>query len=445
MDHKFYDIHYHLFDLSHPNLTAFILRDDLITRKSVKKILIRLPFLLKIMPVWVVSLFPGKIAERIKEYLKHDASRVLNLLSMIEGAIEYHFLYNEFFLLKEKKHFGHSVNQGYNKIVICPLIIDFGYKGLDKPEYNYYPPPAKPISNQVIDLFNSIYFYYRYDLIISPENTSKFRLVPSREPKEKKLFEIYPFLGLNTRNYDLQGIRDLFEKYFRGYENDITPSDRHDKLYNKMGTIKLDMDEMIFRNKEAEDPSYYSYLFAGIKLYPPLGFDPWPSDNQAELDKVKFLYDECVRLKLPVTVHCSDGGYKTSPEAETYTDPSLRWNEVLFRPEYRKLKINFSHLGSQSGIRTDWRETILRYITDNQFVYTDCSGMTPGINDYEVIRNIMNDKTESGILFGSDFIINLIWSGSYNEYLSNFLQSPFLDDRQKNLICNINPERFLFG
>jgi hypothetical protein len=57
----------------------------------------------------------------------------------------------------------------------------------------------------------------------------------------------------------------------------------------------------------------------------------------------------------------------------------------------------------------------------------------------------MNESSESNILFGSDFVINLIWSNSYNEYLNNFIQSPYLDNRQKELISEINPERFLFG
>lgn len=90
MDRKFYDIHYHLFDLSHPNLLAFLLRDDLITKQTVRKILGKLPFLYKILPVGVVSLFSGKISNKVKDYLKHDAGKVLNLLSVMEGAIEYH-------------------------------------------------------------------------------------------------------------------------------------------------------------------------------------------------------------------------------------------------------------------------------------------------------------------------------------------------------------------
>jgi hypothetical protein len=445
MDRKFYDIHYHLFDLSHPNLLAFLLRDDLITKKAVRKILGNLPFPVKILPVWAVRLFSGKISNKVKDYLKHDAGKVLNLLSVMEGAVEYHFLYTEYFLLKEKLHFDNSNGARYNKVVVCPLLIDFGYKGMNKPDCFYNFPPAKPIVNQVLDLLNAIYFYYNYDLIIHPDKPEKLKLIPTATPKEKKLFEIYPFLGINTQNYDLPEIAELFDKYFRGYENDLSPSDRQVKLFNKLGTAKVDLEDMIFRRKEVSDTDYYSYLFAGIKLYPPLGFDPWPSDNQCELDKVKFLYSECIRRKLPVTVHCSDGGYKTTPDAEKFTDPSKKWKIVLSQPEYKNLKINFAHIGSQADGKTDWQKTILEDIARNSNVYTDCSCMTPHVNDYKIIREIMNDNSESNILFGTDFVINLIWSDSYNEYLNNFIESSHLDQRQKELICKVNPERFLFG
>ena len=445
MGRKFYDIHYHIFDLSHPNLLAFLLREDLITKQAVSKILGRLPFLLKLFPVWLSSLFSADVSAKLKLALKNDAGKVLNLLSVMEGAIEYHFLYTEYFLLKQNLYFGNSDNSRFDKVVLCPQIIDFGYKGMEKPNYFYNFPPAKPIVNQVLDLLNAIYFYYKYDLIIHPDKPYKFKLIPASKSREDKLFEIYPFLGINTQNYDLTEIAEIFDKYFRGYESDILPGERQKKLYDKLGTAKADLEDMIFRKKEETDSDYYSYLFAGIKLYPPLGFDPWPSEDQKELEKVKYLYSECVRRQLPLTVHCSDGGFKTTPYSQQYTDPSLKWQIVLSKPEFKNLRINFAHLGSQKNGKKDWQTAIFRSIRQSGNVYTDCSCMTPEINDYKVLKEIMSSDTESNILFGTDFIINLIWSESYNAYLNNFIRSPHLDERQKELICSINPEKFLFG
>lgn len=442
---KFYDIHYHLFNLSHPNLLAFLLRDDLISKKSVRNIIRKFPFLIKLLPFWLISMFSGKVARKLKEYINHDAGKVINLLSLMEGASEYHFLYTEYFLLQEDLYFGKGKSAGYEKIVLCPMIIDFGYKGMDKLDCYYYFPPAKPIVNHVIDLLNAIYFYYNYDLIPHPVKHEKLKLIPAIKPKEDKLFEIYPFLGLNTQNYYLDEIAEMFDKYFSGYEDDVTPEERRGKLYDKSGTAKANLEDMIFRNKENTVSNYYSYLFAGIKLYPPLGFDPWPEDDQKELEKVRFLYSECIRKKLPITVHCSDGGFIASPQAKNFTDPSQKWQKVLSRPEYMNLKINFAHIGSQADEREEWQNTILGYITGMNNVYTDCSCVTPEVKDYEKIKAITNSGNESKILFGTDFIINLMWSDSYNQYLNNFISNPFLDERQKDMMCRVNPEKFLFG
>jgi hypothetical protein len=444
MSNKFYDIHYHLFDLSHPNLMAFVLRDDLIDKKTVRKVVHKFPFLLKLLPLWVVNLFPGKAAGKVKDYIQHDSKNFRNLLSVIEGAIEYHFLYTEYFLLRDKKHFGNFPGAKYSKIAMCPLLMDFGYKNLGNQDCFYNLPPAKPIVNQVVDLINAIWFYYNFDMIPHPDKQGRLKIIPTTTPRNDKLFEIYPFLGINTQNYDLPEIADLFDKYFRGYEHDSTPQDRQQKIFNKLGTIKADLEDMIIRRKEKDDRDYYSYLFAGIKLYPPLGFDPWP-EEKAELDKVRFLYSECIRKKLPITVHCSGRGYITSPDAAVLTDPSNRWQKVLSQPEFKDLKINFAHLGTQYDGKKDWQKTILSYITANKNIYTDCSCQTTDKNDYEKVRQMMNADTESNILFGADYIINLIWSGSYNEYLDNFLTTPHLNDRQRELLCEINPERFLFG
>ena len=445
MDRKFYDIHYHLFDLSHPNLIAFLLRDDLISKNSVRKLMLKFPFIIKLLPLWMLFLAPAKAAIRIKKYISTDARNFRNLLSVIEGAIEYHFLYTEYFLLKGNKYFGNKSGAKYNKIVLSPLLMDFGYKNLRNEDCFYNLPPSKPIMNQVVDLFNAVWFYYNYDLIIHPEKEGRLKLVPTSIPKEEKLFEIYPFLGINTQNYDLREIVALFDKYFRGYEEDVDPAVRQKKLSDKLGTVRIDLEEMIFKKKEQADSDYYTYLFAGIKLYPPLGFDPWPEENDSELEKVRFLYSECIRRNIPITVHCSDRGFITSPDAYELTDPSKRWKEVLLRPEFKDLRINFAHLGTQHNDKKEWQNTILNYFETNRSVYTDCSCQTPYKADYEKVMKIMNSDNESRILFGSDYVINLIWSESYNEYLYNFIQTNHLDDRQKELMCEINPKRFLFG
>jgi hypothetical protein len=445
MERRFYDIHYHLFDLSHPNLLAFLLRDDLITRGFVKRFILKFPFLLQVLPLWVVTIFAGKAVKKIREHINSGTGNFRNLLSVVESAIEYHFLYTEFLLLQGKSYFGDFEGAKYNKIVICPLLMDFGYKNLNNPDCFYNLPPAKPIVNQVVDLINAIRFYYNYELILHPVKSGRLKIVPTSKPKEKKLFEIYPFLGINTQNYDLEEIVGLFDKYFGGYEADTDPESRRTKLFARLGMVKADLEDLIFRRREKTDSGYYRYLFAGIKLYPPIGFDPWPEEDSKELEKVKFLYSECIRKRLPLTVHCSDGGYITSSEATKLTDPDGKWKQVISRSEYKDLKINFAHLGNQHDGKQEWLTAILRYISEKENIYTDCAFQTPLEKDYERVKSIMNESSEKGILFGSDFVINLIWSESYNAYLTNFIKTASLSDRQKELMCEINPARFLFG
>jgi len=441
---KFYDIHYHLFDLSHPNLIAFLLRDDMITRESVKEVAGKFPFLLNFLPVGTVKFFSRLITEKIKGYISDDAVKLRNLLALMENAVEYHFLLADYYLRKEGIPEKGDKILAFDKIVVCPLLMDFGYKNLKNSGCYYDLPPSKPIAGQVADILNAIRFYYNYDIIGHPVKQGQLKLIKTNCKKEDKLFEIYPFLGINTRNYDLLEIKSLIDKYFPGYENDESPTDRYHKLYSKLGTINVSLEDLIFKIKEKKDPEYYSYIFAGIKLYPPLGFDPWPEDEPDELDKVKFLYSECVRKKIPLTVHCSDGGFKTTPDAFRYTNPE-RWIKVLNNSSFKNLKINFAHMGSMAGGNEKWLWTIMTLIGKYDNVYTDFSFITPKPDNYEKIKKIINDKSLPRLLFGSDFIINLFRSGSYNEYISSFLTTPYLTNDQKADICSHNPEKFLFG
>jgi len=398
---------------------------------------------MNIVPAGLFRLIPGKIAAGIKDFIEHDAARFRNLLTMMENQIEYHFLLNDYYLRKAgipEMPGGYSID----KIVLCPLLMDFGYKNLNNSNVFYDLPPAKPVAGQVADLINAIRFYYSYDLVVHPVKKGQLTLVKSKGDMNDKLFVILPFLGINTRNYDLPEIKALIDKYFAGYENDHDPADRYKKLEKKLGSVDATLEDLIFRLKEKKDPEYYSYIFAGIKLYPPLGFDPWPVNEPAELDKVKFLYSECVRKNIPVTVHCSDGGFKTSSEAVKLTDPA-RWGNILNNPSYRNLRVNFAHMGSRSDNSSDWLRTILSFAEKNKNVYTDFSCLTPEEADYENIREILTRDTDDHILFGSDFMINLLWSDSYAGYINNFINTEFLTPAQKTKLCNLNPEHFLFG
>ena len=450
---RLYDLHYHAFDLSHVNLIAFLSRDDLITAKELNDLMKKVSWYYKIVPLGLAQMhcIEKMIAGKARNFILEDSGRIRSLLSVLENAIESHFLYIDYFLRTKNPVIGnpqvpnaeHSF--GVEKIILCPLLMDFGYKNLGTQPQFYNIPPSKPIVNQVVDMINAIYFYNHFEFLADAANPGKLRTSDIRRNPSPKLFEIYPFLGINTANYKPEEIERLFEKYFTGFEHD-TPEMRRQKLLEKMGTIHIDITEVSERKGKRILPEKtdFNYVFAGIKVYPPLGFDPWPDDKE-ERGKVELLYRKCMEKKIPVITHCSDGGFLTDPHGRDYSDPGKHWKSVLTNPGFRDLKIDFAHFGSQTGGSVQWKKSILGYMDSNPNVYTDisCCGMKPGF--YESLQTWLTPANTGRFLFGSDFLINMLWIDSYNEYLDLFLSTKNINTKTKVKLCNENSEKFLFG
>jgi len=446
---KFYDIHFHVMDLSHANLMAFLLREDLITKQTILAFSKKMKWWMKLCPLGVIDLVPGLIVRKLKEFLQ-GPSNMKNLLSFMENSIRFDFLIVEHFLRNGREGRDKFVNEDnifmidgtvFNKIVLCPLVIDFGYKNIRQPGIFYNLPPNKSVIDQAADVLTAIAHYLKYDLVPSPDHSDRLNVQSSGTYKRGKLFEIYPFLGINPRNdYSLNNIKRLFEKYFTGFETD-SPQQRQELLYQKMGTYNGTFDGVDL-----------NYFFAGIKFYPPLGFDPWPENNREELKKNRFIYEECIRRRIPVTTHCSNGGFITDPDAQRFTNPGKQWLKVLH--EYPELKLNFAHFGVRNDGNTDWRDRIIDYILNDEYanIYTDfsCRGFKIENEEPDFYHNMdklvktHGTRLAEKMLFGSDFMINLIWTPSYNQYLENYKSTPALQG-YKEMICSTNPEKFLFG
>jgi len=196
----FYDIHCHAMNLSHPSLMAFM------QRLNLDKYLF-----LNSIPI-VSSLFSGFIHGKLNP--------IINLLSVMENEM------GDFFLLMEEdlKSFiqvgkFQIGEKAYDKIVLTPLMMDFGSKDIDQyPDIYYKELAEKPIVEQVLDVFNGITEFKDNSLL--------------------KKIEIYPFLGINTKNYGMKrgphsSLPTLLEKYFNGYSSDAL-SQRHQKLFENM-------------------------------------------------------------------------------------------------------------------------------------------------------------------------------------------------------------------
>ena len=88
---------------------------------------------------------------------------------------------------------------------------------------------------------------------------------------------------------------------------------------------------------------------------------------------------------------------------------------------------------------------------DYEHVYTDFSCRAFHDNYYKSLSKFVHsfdaeyqEKLKQRILFGSDFMINLLWIDSYYRYLSVFAGTPQFCSQEKHDFCHSNPERFLF-
>ncbi|GHT11850.1 hypothetical protein FACS189426_14350 [Bacteroidia bacterium] len=453
---RFYDTHMHVFDLSHPNLSAFILKKDLIDSviKSIKwwwrLLLVPVGALVGVLVGALGAVCPNKLRDMIWWFLtkkdnngKSSMDKISDTLSFFEIPHEYQFLVMDELLAR-----NNPLNGLYDKIVLCPLIIDFGYKNLDRDGGNFNFSPKHPIAKQTGDLLYAIRTYYRFNLKIENGKLNLDREIPDWQTKKsEKQFEIYPFMGLDTRNYDEpKDIQKLLDKYFSKFSNEPA-EERRKRLFEKAGTLSGNMygDSEDYKAKNNGDVIDYSDAFAGIKVYPQLGFDPYPND-QEELKKVKCLYKTCIEKRIPIITHCSDGGYKTG-DNDGLTSPD-KWEKVLTNG-FHNLTLNFAHFGSQKDKKTKWRNKIIDLTRTYPNVYTDisCNDMKP-----EYYSSLEKDIRNSAhlrekVLFGSDFSINLLVTDTkqYSDNLRNFIESKNLSSSYKTDLCEVNPEVFLFG
>jgi hypothetical protein len=411
-ERKFYDIHTHAMNLSHPYLLPFVQRlkiDQLLMLSSLLSIL------------WVLGRPITKLV------IEQKLNRVKNLLSVMENDIGSFFLLMEQYLKDDENLWGkgRGLNIGgnsYQKFVLTPLMIDFGYKGIKDPAIYYNRPAQKPIVEQVIDVFNGIKKY--------------------RRASQDEIFEIYPFLGLNTANYDMGRLEKMLDKYFADYEG--SP----EALLSNMGKFDGDIEHI------------GSNFFAGIKVYPPLGFDPWPDKvkHRAEFDKVCYLYRYCCKKGIPITAHGSEGGFVVVPKKRQreYTSIS-RWASVLKTEEFAQLKLNLAHFPvGETYLKIFPRKrrlrAILNLVSEYENVYVDFSNRAVDHWYYRLLKRLIDEsaddlkeKLKSRILFGSDFTINLLTVESYNQYLGIFSRNISLTAAEKDGFCCANPERFLFS
>jgi len=192
----------------------------------------------------------------------------------------------------------HVCNQEYTSFILTPLLIDFSAPSSFPPSVYYNRTPQKLVERQIADVMRAIKNY--------------------REKRPNGILRVYPFVGINPSRYTSDSLLAFLTTCFSNYTKT----------------------EHEFEQRFFEFPDKAQSFFAGIKLYPPIGFDPWPDDPK-ERQKVTLLYQFAEERGIPITTHCDDQGYRIIPleDALKFTSPS-RYRPVL--AQFPQLVLNFA-------------------------------------------------------------------------------------------------------
>jgi len=404
----FFDCHCHTMTLGQVDITSFL--ENLLKNTDLEVLL---------------GIVGGNTKSRDKR-ISSQIKNVFNLLTLMQNDLVDIFNTMEDDL---KGNFGGESlvdenglqmnGRTYHKLVLTPLLMDFK-PGPGSKSLTYYPQPRKELRTVINEYSFAIKQYYK--------------------ERPDGLLHIFPFLGINPAAYTQEELESIIEDSFDFYSlKKMTHSVRGSGLFTLIAGH-------ISPNK----------MFAGIKLYPPMGFDPWPEDKE-ERKKVEFLYSYAQESSIPITTHCNDGGFVTVDYKHAYrnTDPAT-WELVLER--FPDLNLNFAHAGVSTSLQfpnlfgekeKSWTERIFDLMDRYEHVYADFSfnGISPRF--YEKFSRKLLYLEEAGrtryrdrILFGTDFMINLMGIRSYRDYYSIY-QDVELDQELKHRFASINPLSFL--
>jgi predicted TIM-barrel fold metal-dependent hydrolase len=406
----FYDAHSHALTLSHPCFLAFT---QTLRSRGLEEVYAQMTA-----PNYLIAALFFKTGERMRNALSVMERDVGSIFQLMEDDLAGRFAREgeEPLLAGGRLTLGAS---SYERLVLCPLLMDFQCATFVPSEGTYYDTPsAKSVAVQIRDLLEGIRYY--------------------RRSRPGGFLEIRPFLGVDTRHYTMQGLAAFLDTAFAGYEKGEAASRR---AFDAM--------------REYDEAAPVPGRFAGIKVYPPLGFDPWPEGGR-EREKVELLWSFCELRDIPVVTHCDDQGFRVVPLEEDwrYCSPA-RWEPLLrFHP---RLRLDFAHFGARyfqpigRPASTEWTDRIVRLMVDYPNVYADFSfnGTDPAY--YEWLEAYLGNLSEGlaalveeRLLFGSDFVANLTKIRSYSDYFRIFARAR-LPEELKARFGSVNVESFLYG
>jgi predicted TIM-barrel fold metal-dependent hydrolase len=207
--------------------------------------------------------------------------------------------------------------------------------------------------------------------------------------------------------------------------------------------------------------------FAGLKMYPPLGY--YPFDKRLDL-----VLSYAEQYGIPVTTHCARGGVyfkgdikdlkhpitgkevprrKNKYLTDIYTDPD-NYRYVLSK--FPDLKLNLAHFGGYdewenylTGTIVDedgevnWFTKVSNLIKGSESVYSDVSYTMFNKDLFSLLKVVLQDPTiKNKVLFGSDFYMTEI-EESEREFSINLRAA--LGESDFKLIAEENPGLFLIN
>ncbi len=211
--------------------------------------------------------------------------------------------------------------------------------------------------------------------------------------------------------------------------------------------------------------------FLGVKLYTPNGYSPLDPN-------LMNVYAFCEENNIPITAHCSSGGFSTFTrdleikgkiylekerittdingffhfEHNFFVTPTLAiaerasilnhpllWEEVL--EIFPNLKLNLAHFGGDSLL---WQQEIFRLIYSGKYpnLYTDLSCTTEKDMLQYIKKKYFDTKFADKFLYGSDFYLNMFFIDNFKKYYKNFRQ--VFTNNEFSILAKVNPEKFLF-
>lgn len=406
MKDYFFDTHFHVMTLDHPNFINLL--------GSFQNGLMDYVNSGALSPSYILTdeNRKGKILYSVMNTLGAFEQPIDKTFAMMESDLRGEFLREGFLYGPAYIKDGSFTFRGhkYDKIGMIPQLMDFSRDQSEYDKVYYRRTQLERINQYAMDTIRAIERYHKEH----PDG----------------LFEFFPFIGINPAVHTKRFVTGLLEKYVNtGHRRSLAGGKK---------------------------------IFYGVKVYPPLGMNPWPEGEKEEMEKVRTIYEFCQTYQIPITTHCDNQGFRgiTAKQLVEFTSPKT-WAKVL--AEYPDLIIDFAHFGYEYGLASDvkamvpvtlpmkgdWFDEIIRLMRQYKGVYADLSytGCMPEF--YKSLLMMLGslkggeqDNIVSRIIFGTDFSVNLVKVQSYLEYYHIFDRCPFTDE-QIHRISSDNPLKFL--